>query len=209
MRGDRNLAFGRIGVSFAKKIFTNNRACITLSHYADLRNVDLRRPVHRDRVFIHGRIGRFTHRCGGRGAVRATLARDGTSERCRSTMGTCSGNSVRTTLSGFFLTVRDHCSVRRPLTGHFVQGGLGGIGRLRTRGRQLHRIVGRGSRRGGGRRGFLGHLTARCIVVNGRYRGRNVGRTTIAGCEGTLALCPDRPRTGEELGRLGRWSWGV
>lgn len=184
MRGDRKLAFDEIIVSFAKKIFTNKRTCMTLDHYASLSNVRLGGRVAHKSVFIHPRVMGFSRQFGGHRSVRGTLGRTRTSMRCMRTMRRFSGNSFREFLRRFFLTVRSHCSVRGPLVGEFVHGGLKVVGGLGIRGGQL------GSRfrmRHGGLRG----CTHRCCLVKGRYVVRTrSSHTTVTGCSGTVRLGP-------------------
>lgn len=171
-------------VSFAKKMFTNKRTCITLDHYASLSNVRLGGPVGQTSVFIHPRVIGFTKQFGGQRTVSGTLGRTRTSIRCTTTTHTFGGNSVRRYLRRFFHTVRSHCSVRGPIPHHLVHQGLNVVGALGRRGGGLGRRVQR-------RRRHLHRCTRRCLLVKGRYvaRTRSV-HTTLTGCSGTLDLSP-------------------
>lgn len=175
-------------VSFANNIFTNKRTCMTLDHYASLRNVRLGGPVDHTSMFIHPRVIDFSRHFGGHATVSHTLGRTRTSIRCITTTGTFSGKSFNAFLSRFFGTVRSHCSVRGPGIRHLVHQGLGVVGHLGRRGHTLGRTTLRG-------RGTLMGCTHRCVLVNSRYLGRSVGRTTVGGCRGTIALYPGFGRT--------------
>lgn len=184
MRGDRKLAFGQMIVSFAKKIFTKKRTCMTLDHYASLSNVRLGQQVSRTSIFIQPRVIDFTRHFGSGRAFRETVGRTRTSVRCMTSMGTFSGNGFTRFLRTFFGTVRDQCSVRGPLVRHFVHQGLNVVGQLGRRGQLLGRRVRRRQR---GLRG----CTQRCCLVKGRYvAGTRSPETTRTGCSGTLRLCP-------------------
>lgn len=184
MRGDRKLAFDHIIVSFAKKIFTKKRTCITLDHYASLRNVRLGGPVGQTSIFMQRRVIGFTRHFGGQRTVSGTLGRTRTSIRCMTTTHTFSHKSVRRYLRRFFHTVRSHCSVRGPTPHQLVHQGLRMVGALHRRGQRLGRRVQT-------RRRCLGGCTHRCLLVNGRYVARTRStHTTLTGCSGTLRLCP-------------------